>query len=91
MASTKPPEHLSAAAAAVWREVMAEIVNADHIVADELAAYCDCVALERDASARVAREGTIVADERGRPIAHPAIAVARQAQQDIKGWGERFQ
>lgn len=90
MAPIDPPDHLSDAAARVWREVIADAGNPDAIVPDELAAYCDCVALERDASARVAREGTIVADERGRPIAHPAIAVARQAQQDIKGWGDRF-
>jgi len=85
-----PPEHLSEAAAEVWRGVIRDASNPSFIVADELAAFCNAVVLERDCARRVAAEGTIVADERGRPIAHPAIAVGRQAQQDIKGWAEKF-
>lgn len=85
-----PPEHLSPVAADVWRSIVSESDTPAMLIGDELAAYCECVALERDASRRVVAEGTIVADERGRPIPHPAIAVARQAQQDIRAWGDRF-
>lgn len=85
-----PPAHLSESAAEVWRAVIRDASNPTFIAADELAAYCNAVALERDCARRVATEGTIVADERGRPIAHPAVAVGRQAQQDIKGWAEKF-
>lgn len=84
------PDHLSDEAQEVWDSVIAEASNPAYIAADELAAYCNAVVLERDCARRVREEGTIVADERGRPIAHPAIAVGRQAQQDIKGWGEKF-
>lgn len=87
----KPPEHLSPVARDVWRDVIANCVNPDVLVPEELAAYCECVALERDATRRVVAEGTIVGDDKGRPIAHPAIAIARQAQQDIRAWGDRFQ
>lgn len=85
-----PPDHLSETAAQVWRSVIRDCSNPTFVAADELAAYCNAVVLERDCARRVAEEGTIVADERGRPIAHPAIAVGRQAQQDIKGWAEKF-
>ena len=81
------PDHLSDEAREVWDSVIADASNPAYIAADELAAYCNAVVLERDCARRVREEGTIVADERGRPIAHPAIAVGRQAQQDIKGWG----
>lgn len=85
-----PPDHLNDGAADVWRSIVGESDNPALIVGDELAAFCNAVWLERDCARRVAEEGTIVADERGRPIAHPAIAVGRQAQQDIKNWAERF-
>lgn len=86
-----PPEHLTERARDVWRELVSAHLDPETIMGAELEAFCECVALERDASRRVAEEGTIVADERGRPIPHPAIAIARQAQQDIKGWGDKFQ
>lgn len=86
----RPPEHLTPSAAGVWEEIVSDSDTPHLLNPEELGAYCEMVSLERDASARVAREGTIVSDERGRPIAHPAIAVARQAQQDIKAWGDRF-
>ncbi|MDK8637520.1 P27 family phage terminase small subunit [Corynebacterium imitans] len=84
------PEHLSPEAAGVWDSVISESSNPALIAADELAAYCNQVVLERDCARRVREEGTIVADERGRPIPHPAIAVGRQAALDVKNWAERF-
>ncbi|APT92703.1 hypothetical protein CPHO_07150 [Corynebacterium phocae] len=86
-----PPPHLSPVAAEVWAGIVKDHENPDAIIGAEFGAYCECVALERDASRRVVAEGTIVSDERGRPIAHPAIAVARQAQQDLRNWGDKFQ
>ena len=90
MGRFEPPEHLSPVAADVWRDLVRNSDTPDLIVGVEMEAYCECVALERDATRRVVTEGTIVSDERGRPIPHPAIAVARQAQQDLKGWGDKF-
>lgn len=91
MGRYEAPDHLSPVAAEVWKQIIRDHDTPGLIVGPELDAYCECVALERDASRRVVMEGTIVADERGRPIAHPAIAVARQAQQDLKAWGDKFQ
>lgn len=84
------PAHLDEAAAAVWAEVIAQHHEPARIVGPDLEAYCGQVALQRDARERVAREGTIIADERGRPEPHPAIALERAAQKEIRDWGDKF-
>lgn len=90
MARITPPDHLTGVAASVWRTIVEDSDTPNLLNPEELGAYCELVALEREASARVREEGSVVSDEKGRPVPHPAIAVARQAQQDIKGWGDRF-
>ena len=44
----------------------------------------------RDAQARLAAEGSIIADPKGVPIPHPAIAIERAAQDEIRKWGNAF-
>ena len=44
----------------------------------------------RDAQARIDAEGLIVADAKGNPIPHPAIALERAAQSEVRAWGDRF-
>ncbi len=53
-------------------------------------AYCGQVAVLRDAQQRVANEGLIVQDPKGFPIPHPALAIVRAAQDEIRKWGDRF-
>ncbi len=53
-------------------------------------AYCAQVHVERDAGARVASEGLIVADSKGNPVPHPALEVQRKAQAEIRAWGPRL-
>lgn len=53
-------------------------------------AYAVAIARSRDAQRRIDREGLIVADEKGRPIPHPALVIERNASSDIKAWEDRF-
>ena len=88
--SFPPPAHLDGDAATIWTE----IVNAHHeparIVGPDLEAYCGQVAMLRDARRRVAREGAIIADTRGLPMAHPALGLELKAQAEIRAWGDKF-
>lgn len=85
-----PPARLDEAAAVVWREVIEQHHEPERIVGPDLEAYCGQVALQRDLRERIAAEGSIIADERGRPEPHPAIALERAAQKEIRDWGDKF-
>lgn len=56
----------------------------------DLEAYCGQVARLRDAQERLANEGLIIADPKGFPIPHPAIAIEKSAQDEIRKWGNAF-
>lgn len=94
MGSLSAPEHLSEAARVVWCEVAALFKVAGDDVARVsgagLEAYCVQVARMRDAQRRVDREGLVVADEKGRPVPHPALAIEKAAQVEVRAWQERF-
>lgn len=49
-------------------------------------AYCGQVAIERDAAARIAAEGLVVADAKGTPVPHPALEIQRKAQAEMRAW-----
>ena len=85
---TDAPEHLPADVAAVWIEVV-EAVGAQ-CAGPDLEAYAGQVARLRDAQSRIAAEGAIVADPKGNPIPHPALAIEKSAQAEIRAWGDRF-
>lgn len=85
-----PPADLEDDAAQVWVEVIDQHHDPSRVVGWDLAAYCGQVATFRDARRRVQREGLIVEDERMRPIPHPAIAIEREAQRQIREWGDKF-
>lgn len=84
------PEHLSPAARAVWDEVVAVAADPRDVEGPALEAFCVQVARMRDAQARIDTEGLVVADEKGRPVPHPAVALEKQAQAEVRAWGERF-
>lgn len=76
-------------------KIRAEILHAygdgsEVIDGPDLEAYCGQVARLRDAQARLAAEGLIVSDPKGNPIPHPAIAIERAAQDEIRKWGNTF-
>lgn len=82
---------LSPEAAKVWDAVAeAHGDNFERIAGPDLEAYCVQVARMRDARKRIDSEGLVVADEKGRPIPHPALVLERDAQREIRAWGDRF-
>lgn len=56
----------------------------------ELEAYASQVARLRDSRRRIEAEGMIVADPKGYPIPHPAIAIERAAQAEVRQWSSKF-
>ena len=60
------------------------------IAGPDLQAYCGQVARLRDAQTRLAAEGSVVADPKGNPIPHPALAIEKAAQAEIRAWGSTF-
>lgn len=53
-------------------------------------AWLGQVARMRQAQALIAKDGPIVADARGNPIPHPALAIEKAAQAEIRTWGDQF-
>lgn len=91
MTKPVPPKHLPADVAAAWQEVVdAYGDDPNPILGPSLEAYCGQVAILRGAQRRIAEEGLIVADTKGHPIKHPAIAIERSAQDEIRKWGDKF-
>ena len=75
----------------ICQEVLAAYGDgSDRIDGPDLEAFCGQVARLRDAQARLAAEGSIIADPKGVPIPHPAIAIERAAQDEIRKWGNAF-
>lgn len=86
-----PPAHLPESEAAIWSEIVRSWgADADRVVGPELEAYCGQVARLREAQRRIAVEGLVTADPKGFPIPHPAIAIEKSAQAEIRAWGDRF-
>ena len=56
----------------------------------ELEALASQLARVRDARRRIEAEGMIVADPKGYPIPHPAIAIERAAQAEVRQWVRLF-
>lgn len=52
----------------------------------ELESYCGQIARLRDAQRRLGAEGSVIADAKGNPIPHPALAIERVAQAEIRSW-----
>lgn len=85
------PEHLPPDVAAVWTEILEKYGDgAERIAGPDLEGFCGQVARLRDAQRRLATEGLVIADPKGHPIPHPAIAIERVAQDEIRKWGSTF-
>ena len=57
----------------------------------EFEAYCGTVARLRDAQARLETDGSIIADAKGNPIQHPALAIEKSCGERLQKWGRRFE
>lgn len=85
------PDHLPESVRAVWEQVVAAYGDdSERIEGPDLEAYCGQVAVLRDAQARLASDGLVVADPKGNPLPHPAIAIEKAAQDEIRKWGNTF-
>lgn len=80
------PGHLPPDVAKVW----AELAPTASRTGPDFEAYCGQIARLRDAQRRIGSEGLITADEKGRPIPHPALEVERKAQAEVRAWGTTF-
>jgi P27 family predicted phage terminase small subunit len=75
-----PPVGLPDSPAAVWREIMPELVEIGlvrSIDATVLEALCRAVARARDAEAMLDRDGLVIDGVRGGLVPHPASRIAR--------------
>lgn len=77
------PPTLSEGQRAIWDEV-APGLERKLVPAGTIEAYVVCLYRMRDAQARVDREGLLIADEKGRPIPHPALAIERACRSELK-------
>jgi hypothetical protein len=78
------PEHLSG----IWDETAPKVRRA--IGPLGLEALCGQIFRMRDAQERITRDGAIVADAKGNPCPHPALAIEKQAQGEVRAWIVKF-
>ncbi|URC18041.1 terminase small subunit [Arthrobacter phage Cole] len=89
-APIEPPASLPPAAVEVWNDIVSSNDLAGNVDRSALEAFCTLMARLREARSRVEEEGMVVKDPRGRVVPHPALAVERQAAEQIRAWGDRF-
>lgn len=87
-ATLAKPSHILGDIAKIWDEMLGQ--TRPSIGAAGLEALCLQIARMRDAQARIAKEGLIVADRSGNPVAHPALAIERQAGADVRAWLAKY-
>ena len=80
------PEGMPEAERKIWQQM----VDAGSPEGPDLEAFVGQVARLREAQRRIAVEGLVIADPKGFPIPHPAIAIEKSAQEQIRAWGDRF-
>lgn len=81
-----PPAALSDLAKQAWAELAVGGETPAQLAALECAAVQ--LARARDAQARIDSEGPIIAGPKGEPIPHPALAIERAAQEQVRRWAE---
>lgn len=87
-----PPSWLSKEAKAEWRRVVPELERLGLLKAGDrsgLANYCETWATFVAATKRVQSEGLTVEIAQGM-VAHPAVAIARNAGKEIRSWCAEF-
>lgn len=90
MAQLDPPDHLTAAVAAIWSDVVQAHPKPETLNAIRLEAYCLAVATLRSAHEDIASNGLTVIDDRGQAVKNPALAAAKDAQDQVRRWGTEF-
>lgn len=86
------PEWLSAEAAEEWDRVIPELSRLDLVKEQDraaLAAYCEAWATFVEASRVVQEEGLVIEARQGK-LAHPCVAIARNAGREMRSWAAHF-
>ncbi len=78
------PDHIKA----IWDELEPDMYA--RIGPAGMEAFCAQVYRMRDAQARITEEGLVVQDAKGNPVPHPAIAIEKQAQAEVRTWTDKF-
>lgn len=74
--------------ATIWDELSDNVV--EWIGNAGLEALCGQVHRLRQAELRISDEGMVVQDAKGNPMPHPALAIEKQAQAEIRSWIDKF-
>lgn len=86
------PEWLSPEAAAEWARVLPELSRLDLVKESDraaLSAYCEAWAVFVEATRTVQSEGLTIEAKQG-TLAHPAVAIARNAGREMRSWAAHF-
>lgn len=97
----KPPTWLSREAAAEWRRVVPGLTRLDLLKEEDratLSAYCETWAVFVAATRLVNEQGVMTeavtvrpdGSESRRPMANPAVAIARNAGRELRGYAAQF-
>lgn len=97
----KPPTWLSREAAAEWRRVVPGLTRLDLLKEEDravLAAYCETWSVYVAATRLVTQQGVMTeavtvrpdGSESRRPMANPAVAIARNAGRELRGFAAQF-
>lgn len=88
----KAPMHLNAEAAECWAEITAGMSDAEleFVGSVVTGSYAVAVARQRDAQARIDREGIIVANQKGEPSPHPALAIEKSSSGEVRAFSSQF-
>lgn len=79
MAIRKAPQHLSLPAQRLYRTVLKAFDLQEHEIA-LLTMACECLDRATQARQRLAEDGITVPDRNGKPVAHPCVAMERDAK-----------
>ena len=91
MSESKPPTHLAAPEQTAWLELAARWpANVPMPSGPRFEAWLGQAARLRDAQQRLANDGLIISSPKGDPIPHPALGIEKQAQSELRSWGDEF-
>ena len=90
-----PPEFLSAVAKTEWERVVELYRQLDNAIVNNLdmntlAAYCECVAVYRDAEEQYQKLPLISYDDKGRAVENPYLAIMRKEGLNILRYSEQL-
>lgn len=86
--SIRKPAHLESDLSEIWDESAKDFRLG--IGATGLEAVCRLIQRARLASKRLTDEGIVVEDAKGNPIPHPALAIEKQVQSELRQWIIKF-